>query len=53
MRWWHDAGGEAVVFGSDAHRPDDLAHAFVETATMVTEHGFRPGTTPYEHWGRA
>ncbi len=51
--WWRDAGGQAVVFGSDAHRPEDLAHAFVETAAMVAEHGFRPGATPYEHWGRA
>ncbi len=53
VRWWHDAGGGSVVFGSDAHRPEDLAHAFVETAAMVAAHGFRPGETPYEHWGRA
>lgn len=51
--WWHQAGGQAVVFGSDAHVPDLIAHDFAETAAMVEAHGFRPGPTPYEHWGRA
>ncbi|SDF07265.1 histidinol-phosphatase (PHP family) [Blastococcus aurantiacus] len=53
VTWWHEAGGQAVVFGSDAHRPDDLAHDFVETAAMVQAHGFRPGAVPHEFWGRA
>ncbi len=51
--WWHKAGGQAVVFGSDAHDPNHVAHDFAETAAMVQAHGYRPGTTPYEHWGRA
>lgn len=51
--WWHEAGGQAVVFGSDAHDPDYVAHDFADTAAMVQAHGYRPGTTPYEHWGRA
>lgn len=53
VTWWHKAGGQAVVFGSDAHRPEDLAHDFAETAAMVQAHGFRPGAVPYEFWGRA
>ncbi|CAA9259870.1 MAG: Histidinol-phosphatase [uncultured Blastococcus sp.] len=53
VTWWHEAGGSAVVFGSDAHRPEDLASDFTETAAMVQAHGFRPGPTPYEFWGRA
>lgn len=53
VTWWHQAGGRAVVFGSDAHLPEHLAHDFVETAAMVTAHGFRAGPTPYEHWGRS
>ena len=52
VTWWHEAGGQAVVFGSDAHRPEDLAHDFTETAAMVQAHGFRPGPVPYEMWGR-
>lgn len=52
LDWWHQAGGESVVFGSDAHRPDDVARDFAGTAAMVAAHGFRPGATPYEHWRR-
>jgi histidinol-phosphatase (PHP family) len=53
VSWWHEIGGPAVVFGSDAHSPDHLAHDFADTAAMVEAHGFRAGPTPYEHWGRA
>jgi histidinol-phosphatase (PHP family) len=50
--WWHEAGGDSVTFGSDAHEPDRLASEFTETAAMVAAHGFRPGATPYELWRR-
>lgn len=50
--WWHDAGGESVTFGSDAHEPENLAKEFAETAAMVAARGFRPGPTPYELWRR-
>lgn len=53
VSWWHDVGGPAVVFGSDAHLPEFLAHDFAATAAMVEAHGFRSGPTPHEHWGRA
>ena len=51
--WWHEAGGQTVTFGSDAHQPDRLAWEFLDTAAMVAAHGFRPGATPYEMWRRA
>jgi histidinol-phosphatase (PHP family) len=52
VAWWHDAGGDAVTFGSDAHDPDRLAWEFSSTAAMVAAYGFRPGPTPYEMWQR-
>jgi histidinol-phosphatase (PHP family) len=54
LDWWHDAGGQAVTFGSDAHQPENVAWEFEETAAMVSAHGFRPGRQPsYGMWGRA
>ncbi|WP_436533968.1 PHP domain-containing protein [Actinoplanes sp. HUAS TT8] len=52
LRWWHEAGGDAVSFGSDAHRPELVAHGFREAAAMAEAHGFRAGTTPYALWAR-
>jgi histidinol-phosphatase (PHP family) len=53
LRWWHDEGGDAVSFGSDAHLPDLVAHGFADAARMAQAHGFRPGRNPYDLWGRA
>jgi histidinol-phosphatase (PHP family) len=53
VRWWRDEGGDAVTFGSDAHSPAALAHGFVEAASMVEAHGFRPGAHPYDFWTRS
>ena len=50
VRWWREEGGETVSFGSDAHRPDDLANGFADAAAMVEAHGFRPGRHPYDVW---
>ncbi|GIE95364.1 hypothetical protein [Paractinoplanes rishiriensis] len=52
LRWWHEEGGEAVTFGSDAHTPELVAHAFAEAAEMASAHGFRPGRNPHDLWGR-
>jgi histidinol-phosphatase (PHP family) len=52
LRWWHEEGGDAVTFGSDAHAPSALARGFREAAHMAEAHGFRPGATPYDLWGR-
>ena len=53
LRWWHEEGGEAVTFGSDAHVPEALAHGFREAAHLAEAHGFRPGRDPFDLWGRA
>jgi histidinol-phosphatase (PHP family) len=50
VRWWGDAGGETVSFGSDAHRPRDLANGFAGAAEMALSCGFRPGSDPSDLW---
>ncbi|MEV4168301.1 PHP domain-containing protein [Nonomuraea sp. NPDC049709] len=52
VRWWHEEGGDAVTFGSDAHDPSSVAHGFRKAADMAAAHGFRPGRHPYDFWGR-
>lgn len=52
LRWWHEEGGEAVTFGSDAHEPSAVARGFREAADMAEAHGFRPGQDPYDFWAR-
>jgi histidinol-phosphatase (PHP family) len=51
VRWWHEEGGEAVTFGSDAHEPSQVARGFRQAADMAEAHGFRPGN-PYDFWAR-
>jgi histidinol-phosphatase (PHP family) len=53
LRWWHEAGGQAISFGSDAHRPEDLAAGLGEAADLALAAGFRPGDDPVQLWGRA
>jgi histidinol-phosphatase (PHP family) len=52
LTWWHEEGGDAVTFGSDAHLPDFVGHGFRDAAAMAEAHGFRPGRSPYDLWGR-
>ncbi|TDC97239.1 PHP domain-containing protein [Nonomuraea deserti] len=52
VRWWHEEGGEAVTFGSDAHDPAAVARGFRDAADMARAHGFRPGRDPYDFWAR-
>lgn len=52
LGWWRDEGGDAVTFGSDAHRPEAVARGFAEAAEMAQAHGFRPGDLPYGLWPR-
>jgi histidinol-phosphatase (PHP family) len=51
-RWWHEEGGLAVTFGSDAHEPARLGDRFPEAAAMAEASGFRPGGHPYDYWRR-
>lgn len=52
LRWWHEEGGDAVTFGSDAHEPSAVARGFREAAHMAEAHGFRPGANPHDLWAR-
>jgi histidinol-phosphatase (PHP family) len=53
VRWWHEEGGEAITFGSDAHDPTGLARGFRDAAAMVEANGFRPGRHPFDFWARS
>jgi histidinol-phosphatase (PHP family) len=52
LRWWHQEGGTAVSFGSDAHDPLRLAHGFTEAAALAGAVGFRPGRHRHDFWVR-
>ncbi|HET8684319.1 MAG TPA: PHP domain-containing protein [Micromonosporaceae bacterium] len=53
VRWWREAGGDAVTFGSDAHDPATLARELRNASAMVEAQGFRPGRRPHDLWRRA
>ncbi len=52
LRWWHDEGGEAVTFGTDAHQPSAVARGLRGAAAFAAGNGFRAGPNPYELWAR-
>ena len=52
VRWWHEAGGGALTFGSDAHEPSAVAHGLRDAAAMAEASGFRPGRHPHDVWRR-
>ena len=52
VRWWYEAGGEALVFGSDAHRPAVVARRFTDAASVAEAAGFHPGRYPHDFWRR-
>lgn len=52
MRWWYDAGGAAVSFGSDAHRPHRVGDRFGLAVDVVEAAGFRPGRDRFDYWRR-
>lgn len=52
VRWWREAGGRAVQFGSDAHQPDRVAEGFELATQMVESAGFRPAKDPTALWRR-
>ena len=51
-RWWYQAGGEALAFGSDAHEPSSVARRFAELAATAEAAGFHPGRYPHDFWRR-
>jgi histidinol-phosphatase (PHP family) len=52
LRWWHEMGGEAVSFGSDAHDPDRVAGGFEVAMRLVEAAGFKPAPDPMALWRR-
>jgi histidinol-phosphatase (PHP family) len=53
VRWWYEAGGEALAFGSDAHEPSAVAREFSPMAAVAQACGFRPGNSPHDFWVRS
>jgi histidinol-phosphatase (PHP family) len=48
--WWHEEGGAALSFGSDAHAPAKVARNFAAAADLARAKGFGPG--PSDFWVR-
>jgi histidinol-phosphatase (PHP family) len=51
-RWWYEAGGDALTFGSDAHRPSSVARDFANAAAMAQAAGFRSAGDLHDIWRR-
>ena len=52
LRWWREAGGKAVSFGSDAHDPARVAAGFELAAKVVEAAGFKAAAEPTALWRR-
>jgi histidinol-phosphatase (PHP family) len=52
LRWWWQQGGDAVSFGSDAHRPFRVGEHFDVAVDVVESAGFRPGRDRFDFWRR-
>jgi histidinol-phosphatase (PHP family) len=50
LRWWRDAGGRAVSFGSDAHQPGRVGDKFKLAVDVVEAAGFRAGRDRFDFW---
>ena len=50
LRWWRDAGGRAVSFGSDAHQPWRVGDKFRDAVAIADAAGFAPGRDPFDFW---
>lgn len=46
LRWWREAGGRMIAFGSDAHEPERVGRGFTDAAGLARAHGFGPGPDP-------
>ncbi|MHB8718650.1 MAG: PHP domain-containing protein [Candidatus Dormibacteria bacterium] len=51
LRWWHQAGGRAVCFGSDSHDPSRVGHGLRAAADLAAQAGFHPAGGG-DHWSR-
>ena len=52
VRWWHEVGGPALSFGSDAHTMAKVGHGFAAAAAVAEAAGFRPGADRFDFWRR-
>lgn len=52
MTWWHEEGGQAVSFGSDAHDPFTIGREFASAAAVAQAVGFVPGRRGLGLWVR-
>jgi histidinol-phosphatase (PHP family) len=50
LRWWRDAGGTTLSFGSDAHQPWRVGDRFREAVAIADAAGFAPGRDPFDFW---
>lgn len=50
LRWWAEAGGRALSFGSDAHLPWHVGARFRDASAVAAAAGFRPGRDPFDFW---
>jgi histidinol-phosphatase (PHP family) len=50
LRWWREAGGDAVSFGSDAHQPWRVGDKFTVAVEVAEAAGFRPGRDRFDFW---
>lgn len=53
VQWWHQAGGRAVSFGSDAHDPADVARGFRAASDLAAASGFVAGRSAVDFFLRA
>lgn len=52
LAWWHEEGGAAITFGSDAHEPATITRGFTDAVHLAEARGFRPNSRPHDLWGR-
>ena len=50
LRWWREAGGRAVSFGSDAHQPWRVGDKFKLAVDVVEAADFRAGRDRFDFW---
>jgi histidinol-phosphatase (PHP family) len=50
LRWWREAGGTAVSFGSDAHQPWRVGDKFKLAVDVAEAAGFGPGRDRFDFW---
>jgi histidinol-phosphatase (PHP family) len=50
LRWWREAGGTTLSFGSDAHQPWRVGDRFRDAIAIADAAGFAPGRDPFDFW---